>query len=88
MYRTALPALESALARVGERLASPDAKVRAVLQDLDTALRGALGLASRPYVVAQASAVESLADELELSPAQLAELDEFARWLKYRDGVS
>lgn len=85
-YSAAVPALSSALERLIAQLPSPVADVRASLQGVDGALRAALGLPSRPYEVVADPQVGAIVADHDLTPGQVAELDDFARWLKHRDG--
>ncbi|KXP09296.1 MULTISPECIES: MarR family winged helix-turn-helix transcriptional regulator [Tsukamurella] len=84
VYLESLPALEGALDRLTARLQTPLEDARSRLQDLDSALRAALDLPARPYVTTDTE-VAALAHLRSLTPEQTAELNEFARWLQYRD---
>ena len=93
VYRAALPALIAAQERLAEHLDVPDDDARAAVQLIDAAMRKALKLPARPYRVTAVPAGVDLAgvdpagwaDGPALTPAQAAEVQDFARWLRYRD---
>ncbi|GAA4968109.1 MarR family winged helix-turn-helix transcriptional regulator [Kineococcus glutinatus] len=85
VYRAALPALARALERL-QRDEPPAEEARYVLQQVDGAVRDALGLPARPYRV---EAPGFAADDAEtpLTPAQAAEVRAFAAWIRHRDAT-
>ncbi|RZS91001.1 DNA-binding MarR family transcriptional regulator [Motilibacter rhizosphaerae] len=81
-YDAALPALGAALGRVQDQLGDGDAEARWALQQVDAAVRAALGVPVRPYRVPEPGPEEAVG---ELTPAQAEELRAYAAWMRWRD---
>ena len=87
VYRAALPALARALERVHQHADPAVEEARHVLQQVDGAVRAALGLPRRPY---QLDGPEITFDDVRqpsLTPAQVAEVRAFAAWIRHRDSA-
>lgn len=86
VYQRALLPLRDALLAVISNLPCPESVARAAMQDIDFALRAALGAELRPYQLEPADGGHELTySGAALTRGQQVEARAFVDWLRHRD---